>query len=172
MNKIIYPGSFDPPTLGHFNIMKRAAQMFDQIEVVIAVNPQKKYFFTAKERYDMIAELVSDLKNIQVNLWDGLIVNFAKKVDAKIILRGVRALGDFEHEFELSLMNRALYPDLETIFIPTDRRYFVLRSSAIKEVALFGGDVSKMVPPVVEKALIAKLKKSGLKPGNGPVEKT
>ncbi len=159
MNKVIYPGSFDPPTNGHLNIMRRAARMFEEVEVVIAANPQKKYFFSAPERVEMIAEMVADLNNVRVIVWKGLIVDFAKKNGIKIILRGVRALSDFEYEFELSMMNRALNRHIETIFIPTDPKYFVLRSSGIKEVALFGGDVSKLVPPVVEKALKAKIKR-------------
>ncbi len=133
--------------------------MFEEVEVVIAANPQKKYFFSAPERVEMIAEMVADLNNVRVIVWKGLIVDFAKKNGIKIILRGVRALSDFEYEFELSMMNRALNRHIETIFIPTDPKYFVLRSSGIKEVALFGGDVSKLVPPVVEKALKAKIKR-------------
>ncbi len=163
MNKVIFPGSFDPPTNGHYNIIKRASKMFDKIEVVIAVNPQKNYFFSAEERYEMTAELISGFGNVRVNLWDGLIVDFAVKAGISSILRGVRALADFEHEFELSIMNKALNPEIETIFIPTDPRYFVLRSSAVKEAALFGGDISAMVPPIVEKALKAKIKTLSLR---------
>ena len=150
---VIYPGSFDPPTNGHLDIMKRAAGIFDQLEVVIADNPRKTYFFSAQERLTMIREMVADWPNVQVTLWQGLVVKYAEKIGARIILRGVRALADFDYEFELSMMNRALNPKIETIFLPTDQKYFVLRSSAIKEVALFGGDFSEMVPPVVAKAL-------------------
>jgi len=150
---VIYPGSFDPPTNGHLDIMKRAAGIFDQTEVVIADNPRKSYFFTAPERLAMITEMVCEWPNVNVTIWHGLVVKYAEKIGARIILRGVRALADFDYEFELSMMNRALYPKIETIFIPTDQKYFVLRSSAIKEVALFGGDISEMVPPVVAKAL-------------------
>ncbi len=132
--------------------------MFDQIEVVIAANPQKKYFFSAQERFDMITSLVADLNNVQVTIWHGLIVDFAEKIDVNIILRGVRALTDFDYEFELSMMNRALNPKIETVFLPTDQEYIVLRSSAVKEAALFGGDISDMVPPVVADALRTKIK--------------
>ena len=158
VQRIILPGSFDPPTKGHLNVMQRASGMFDRIEVVIAANPQKKYFFTAQERFDMITSLVADLNNVNVTIWRGLIVDFAEKIGVRTILRGVRALTDFDYEFELSMMNRALNPKIETIFLPTDQKYIVLRSSAIKEVALFGGDISEMVPPVVADALRAKIK--------------
>jgi pantetheine-phosphate adenylyltransferase len=155
---VLYPGSFDPPTYGHLDIMKRAAGIFDQLDVLIADNPRKSYFFTAQERLAMITEMVSDKPNVNVTIWHGLVVKYAEKIGARIILRGVRALADFDYEFELSMMNRALYPKIETIFLPTDQKYFVLRSSAIKEVALFGGDISEMVPPVVAKALQERVK--------------
>ncbi len=154
---VLYPGSFDPPTNGHLNIMKRAAGIFEQLEVVIADNPRKSYFFPAQERLAMISEMVADWPNVKVTLWQGLIVKYAEKIGARLILRGVRALADFDYEFELSMMNKALAPRIETIFMPTDQKYFVLRSSAIKEVALFGGDISEMVPPVVRKALQARI---------------
>lgn len=157
MQRIVYPGSFDPPTNGHLNIIQRASRLFEQLEIVIADNKQKKYFFTAEERFEMMTEMVDGLHNVQVNLWNGLIVDFVCKVGAKVILRGVRALSDFEYEFELSLINRGLNPKIETIFMPTDKKYSVLRSSAIKELAMFNGDVSSMVPPVVARALKAKL---------------
>ena len=154
---MIYPGSFDPPTNGHFDIMNRAANIFEQLEIVIADNPQKKYLFSAEERFEMITTMVAEFPNVQVTIWRGLIVDFAEKIGAKVILRGVRALSDFEYEFELSMMNRALNPRIETLFMTTDQKYFVLRSSGIKEVALFGGDISEMVPPVVEKKLREKI---------------
>jgi pantetheine-phosphate adenylyltransferase len=157
MHKVIYPGTFDPPTNGHLNIIQRASKMFDQVEIVISSNPQKKVLFTAGERLDMIRAMVVDLKNVHVHTWPGLVVDFARKSGIRTILRGVRALVDFEYEFELYMMNHALNPEIETIFIPTDQKYFVLRSSGIKEVALFGGDVSDMVPPSVEEALKEKM---------------
>jgi pantetheine-phosphate adenylyltransferase len=153
MKRVVLPGSFDPPTYGHLDVIHRASRIFDHIELVIAVNPEKKCIFTPEERLEMMKELVADCPNISVQLWRGLIVDFAKKIGANIILRGVRALIDFNYEFELSLMNKALNGDVETILIPTDQKYFVLRSSAIKEVAGFHGDISGMVPPLVEKLL-------------------
>ncbi|MBN1836561.1 MAG: pantetheine-phosphate adenylyltransferase [Spirochaetales bacterium] len=156
--KVIYPGSFDPPTNGHLDIVKRASSIFENLEVVIADNPRKHYTFSAEERFEMITTMVADFANVQVTIWRGLIVDFAENVGARIILRGVRALSDFDYEFELSMMNRALNPKIETILMPTDQKYFVLRSSSMKEVAIFGGDISEMVPPIVERALKEKFK--------------
>lgn len=142
----LFPGSFDPPTLGHTNLIDRCAEIYDKIYVVIAVNPQKSYSFSADERLGMMRRITSGHKNIEVVTWDKLIVTFAESVDAKIIIRGVRALSDFNYEFELSMINKGLNPNIETIFMPTDPQYFVLRSTAIKELARLGGDISNMVP--------------------------
>ncbi len=158
MFKVVFPGTFDPPTNGHLDIMKRASELFDRVNIVIAVNPNKKYFFTPEERFEMITQLVSDLPNVEVEIWKGLIVDYAKQVNARVILRGVRALSDFDYEFELSMMNKSLNPDIETIFLPTDQKYFVLRSSVIREVAFFNGDISEMVPEIVAEALKRKCK--------------
>ncbi len=157
MIKVVYPGSFDPPTYGHINIIERAAKIFDELHVVIAENIQKSYLFSASERFEFIKKIVIDFDNTFVHVWDRLIVDFAKKVDATILLRGVRAIADFGHEFELSMVNRGLDSNLETLFIPTDPKFFVLRSSMIKELVLLNGDISSMVPPHVEDALKAKL---------------
>lgn len=157
MIRALFPGSFDPPTNGHINIVRRAATIFDAISIVIAVNQNKGYTFSADERYGMMEELVSDMNNVDVHLWDRLIVEFADKAQAKVMIRGVRALDDFEYEFELSMLNKGLNPRVETILMPTDPQYFVLRSSAIKELARLGGDISSMVPPPVVAAIEKKL---------------
>ena len=159
MIKVILPGTFDPPTNGHLNILHRASRMFDAVEVVIAANPGKAQLFSPEERSKMMKSLAQGLPNVGVSIWDGLIVDFADKIGVHVILRGVRALADFDYEFELSLMNRTLNPKIETIFMPTDQKYSILRSSGIKEVAKFGGDVSGMVPAIVAKALKKKLGK-------------
>ena len=155
--QVIFPGTFDPPTNGHLDLMRRAAGMFERVVVVIAINPNKAALFTSGERMDMVNSLVADLPNTEVHLWEGLIVDFAERSGVHTLLRGVRALSDFEYEFELSMMNKALRPSIETIFLPTDQKYFVLRSSGIKEVAGLGGDIRQMVPPVVAEALARKL---------------
>lgn len=157
MPKVIYPGSFDPPTYGHLNIIERAARIFESVEVVISVNPRKKSTFTPEERKALLDELVTGMDNVSIVVWDGLVVDYAKATGAQVIIRGVRALGDFAHEFELAMLNKGLDPEVETIFMPTDPQYFVLRSSAIKEIVSFGGDVSSLVPSSVERALRDKL---------------
>jgi pantetheine-phosphate adenylyltransferase len=157
MLRALFPGSFDPPTNGHLNLLERASRIYDEIDVVIAVNPNKGYTFTADERFEMMRELVQEYSNVQVHLWDKLIVTFAEKVGARIMIRGVRALADFGYEFELSMINKGLDPAVETIFMPTDPQYFVLRSTSIKELARLGGDISTMVPPIVAEALHERL---------------
>jgi pantetheine-phosphate adenylyltransferase len=157
MFKVLLPGTFDPPTNGHLNILRRASRLFDEVQVVIAVNPEKSYLFNAEERLGMMTALARDLPNVSVSTWNGLIVDFADRIGVHVIVRGVRALADFDYEFELSVMNKSLNPRIETIFLPTDQKYSVIRSSAIKEIAGFGGDISGMVPPLVAKALQEKL---------------
>ena len=153
MMKAAFPGSFDPPTSGHINIIHRAASVFDELLVVIAENKQKKYLFSAGERASMVTELVKDRENVSVIVCDCLIVDFLKKKGIKLLIRGVRGLEDFSYEFELSMMNRTLDPEIETIFMTTDPEYFVIRSSSIKELAFFNGNLSGMVPPLVANAL-------------------
>ena len=160
MIKVLYPGTFDPPTNGHLDIISRASKIFDEISIVIADNPHKSCFFTADERFSMVEELVSQFKNVKLHVWNGLIVDFAEKMGIRVILRGVRALSDFGYEFELSLLNKSLNSHIETILLPTDKKYFILRSSSIKELAMFDGDISEMVPAIVVKALKEKLKKT------------
>jgi len=156
MFKAVFPGSFDPPTLGHLNIIERASDIFDELTVVVAENRQKKYLFSAEERLGMIQEMVKPWKNVKCCIWDSLIVNFMKQEATRVLIRGVRGMDDFSYEFELSMMNKALHPNIETIFMTTDPKYIVLRSSSIKELASFHGDVSLMVPPVVIEALKKK----------------
>jgi len=159
MLKAAFPGSFDPPTSGHINILKRAAAIFDELVVIVAENRQKKYLFSAEERASMIRELVKDQKNVSVTVCDCLIVDFLKKQGIKLLIRGVRGLEDFSYEFELSMMNRTLDPEIETIFMTTDPEYFVIRSSSIKELASFNGNLHGMVPPLVANALKEKYRK-------------
>jgi pantetheine-phosphate adenylyltransferase len=156
MLKAAFPGSFDPPTSGHINIIQRAANIFDELTVVVAENRQKKYLFSAEERASMIRELVKENKNVSVVVCDCLIVDFLKKMGIKLLIRGLRGLEDFSYEFEVSMMNRTLDPGIETIFMTTDPEYFVIRSSSIKELASFNGDLRGMVPPMVAKALKEK----------------
>lgn len=159
MISALFPGSFDPPTFGHLNIIERARKIFREIHVVIAVNSAKKYLFSEQERLDMMIRLTSQWDNVRVSTCNTLIVEYAKKNNALVLIRGIRNMADFSYEFDLSLLNRGLDPSIETIFIPTDPEFFVLKSSAIKELASLGGDISKMVPDFVAEALKKKLKK-------------
>ncbi|MBU0928733.1 MAG: pantetheine-phosphate adenylyltransferase [Spirochaetes bacterium] len=153
MVKAVFPGSFDPPTYGHLNIIERARSIFERVLVVVAVNRDKRYLFDAAERVAFMQELVAPWPNVEVHTCDTLIVEFARRHDCRVLLRGVRSVQDFSYEFELSILNKGVGPEIETFFMPTDQKFFVLRSSAIKELASFGGDVGGMVPPVVERAL-------------------
>ncbi len=157
MLRAAFPGSFDPPTFGHLNVVERAASIFDELLIVVAVNRQKSYTFSPEERIILMQELVRPWPNASVALCDTLVVDFLKKREIRVLVRGVRGVTDFSYEFDLSMMNRGLNPDIETIFMTTDPKYFVLRSSAIKELASFGGDVSTMVPPQVAAALKERL---------------
>ena len=158
MKTAVFPGSFDPPTFGHLNIIERSCRLFDKIDVVIAVNPDKQYLFSANERLSMLKELTKNYKNVGVHVCNTLISDYCRKVGASILLRGIRNINDFSYEFDLSLINRSLNPEVETLFVPTEQRYFLIRSSSIKELARFGGDISAMVPPIVEKAIKEKYK--------------
>lgn len=160
MLTVIYPGSFDPPTFGHLNIIDRASKIFDHIHVAIAVNINKQYLFSPEKRFELMKSITRDYKNVEIHLWDRLIVDFAEKCNAKVLLRGVRAIADFGHEFELSMINKGLDKRIETLFMPTDPEYLVLRSSSIKELVQLDGDVSAMVPKEVEKALKEKMQGS------------
>ena len=156
MIKAVFAGSFDPPTFGHLNIIERVQKLFSEIHVVIAVNNNKSYCFSGEERLEMIQKLVSGWDNVSVHLWDSLIVDYAKKIKADVLIRGVRNDNDFLYEFDLAMMNKSLNPQIETLFLVPEPKFFVLRSSSIKELAAFGGDVSTMVPPMVEAMLKKK----------------
>ena len=159
MTNAVFAGSFDPPTNGHLDIIERAAALCDKLDVVISVNPEKKYMFSEKERLEMMASLVTKFKNVTVHSYSGLIVNYAKSVNANVLIRGVRSTNDFAYEFDLALMNQNLNPDIETIFLQSKEKYTIVKSSSIKELVFFGGDISRMVPKIVEDALKEKFKK-------------
>ena len=159
MIKAVFPGSFDPPTNGHLDIIKRASKLFDNLDVLISVNPNKQYMFSEQERLDMLTALLKDYKNVQIHVWEGLIVNYAKQVGANVLIRGIRSINDFSYEFELAHMNQKLNPEIETMFVPCKEKFGIVKSSSIKELALFDGDISRMVPPLVVDALKKKLGK-------------
>lgn len=153
MNKAVFAGSFDPPTNGHLDIIHRASRLFESVDVVISVNPNKKYLFSEEERFELVTKLVENYPNVTVHTWQGLIVNYAKECGARVLLRGIRSTNDFAYEFDLAHMNQNLNPEIETMFLPTKEKFAIIKSSSIKELALFGGDISRMVPEIVEKAL-------------------
>jgi len=150
----IYPGSFDPLTSGHLDIINRALDVFPRLIVAVAVNVRKVPTFTVEERVEMIREAMQGVENVEVDSFSGLLVHYAKKKNAKVIVRGLRALSDFENEFQMAHMNRRLSPDLETIFMMTSQEHFYVSSQTVKEVAFFGGDVSGVVPKAVASRLV------------------
>jgi pantetheine-phosphate adenylyltransferase len=152
----IYPGSFDPVTNGHLDIVKRGLKLFDKIIVAILHNPSKNSFFSVKERMEMLRESLNQSGNTEIDTFQGLLVDYALKRKAHAILRGMRALSDFEYEFEMALMNRRLNRDIQTVFLMTDLQWIFTSSSIIKEAARFGGDISDMVPAGVHRRLKEK----------------
>ncbi|MBU4319326.1 MAG: pantetheine-phosphate adenylyltransferase [Proteobacteria bacterium] len=152
----IYPGSFDPVTNGHIDIIERGLGIFDKIIVAILINPSKQSLFTVEERLDMLREYFKDNPRVSMDSFDGLTVNFAKLKNAQAILRGMRGISDFEYEFQLALMNRRLERDVQSVFLMTGLRWFFTSSSIIKEAARFNGNISGMVPEFVEARLKEK----------------
>jgi pantetheine-phosphate adenylyltransferase len=155
--KALYPGTFDPPTNGHLDLIQRGSKLFDHLTVAILVNPVKNPLFTVAERVEMMEEVTRPLGNVSVATFDGLMVDFARRLGATAILRGIRAISDYEHEFQMALMNRRLAPEIETVFLQPAGRYSFVSSRMVKEVFSFGGDVSGLVPPNVLKRLSARI---------------
>ena len=153
----MFPGSFDPPTMGHINIIRRSLKLYDRLHVVVADNINKKCLFTAQERVAVLKDIFSSSSNIEVVSYDGLMVNYARENNIGVMIRGVRAEGDFGYEFELAMTNMQMMKELEVLFMPTDPSYFMLRSSQIKEMAAFGADVSALVPAQVVELLKKKV---------------
>ncbi len=157
--KAIYPGSFDPPTNGHLDIITRASKLTDTLIVGVLNNSSKKPMFSTKERIEMLKDLTKDIPNIEVISFSGLLVDCCKKMDCKIVIRGLRALTDFEYEFQIALTNRTMDKDIETLFMTTDTQNLWLSSSVVKEIAIFGGEYDDMVPKIVKDKLIEKVSK-------------
>jgi pantetheine-phosphate adenylyltransferase len=152
----VCPGSFDPITYGHLDIIRRGAKVFDMVYVVVLNNSAKNPLFTVEERIDLINEVTKDMPNVKVDEFAGLLVDYAKSVNANAILRGLRAVSDFEYEMQITSMNRVLNEDIETFFIMTNNQYSFLSSSIVKEVAKYNGNISELVPPIVERELQKK----------------
>ncbi|MCR5420974.1 MAG: pantetheine-phosphate adenylyltransferase [Lachnospiraceae bacterium] len=149
MKRAIYPGSFDPVTYGHIDIIRRAADIFDELQVSVLNNKVKTPLFSVEERVNILKEVTKDIPNVNVASYDGLLVDYCKKNNAGVIIRGLRAITDFEFELQLAQTNRKLGDDVDTVFLTTSLEYAYLSSSTVKEVAGFGGDISKFVPPFI-----------------------
>ncbi|ACZ19339.1 pantetheine-phosphate adenylyltransferase [Thermanaerovibrio acidaminovorans] len=163
MIRAVYPGSFDPITNGHVYIAERAAALFDELIVAVLHNPEKRATFSVEERQMMAREALSHLPTVKVDAFQGLLVDFMRHVRSRIIIRGLRALSDFEYEFQLAQMNRQLAPEIETMFIVTDAKYSYLSSRGVKEVYSFGGPIQDMVPPGVFRRLRERIPPAGLR---------
>lgn len=155
----IYPGTFDPVTFGHIDLIKRAQEIFSEVVVAVAHNPHKKPLFSIKERVTMLKKATADLKGVVITDFDGLVVNYARKHKSKVLIRGLRMISDFEYEFQMALTNRKFSPDIETIFLMPQESYSYLSSKLLKEAASLGADLSCFVPDFVEKALKRKLRR-------------
>jgi pantetheine-phosphate adenylyltransferase len=155
--KALYPGTFDPPTNGHVDLITRGSELFSHLTVAVLVNPVKNPLFTVEERVEMLKEATSSLDNVSVATFDGLMVEFARRQGASAVLRGIRAISDYEYEFQMALMNRRLAPEVETVFLQPAGRYSFVSSRMVKEVFSVGGEVTGLVPPNVLKRLRARI---------------
>ncbi len=159
MNKAaVCAGTFDPITMGHLDVIERASRIFPRIVIGVATNPGKNPLFSLEERIDLVTQATSHLKGIEIDSFDGLLVNFSESKDVHVIVRGLRAFSDFEYEFQMALTNRKLKPEIETLFLMPKQDYSYVSSSNVREVALLGGDTSIFVPPAVQLALEAKFR--------------
>ena len=161
MINAVYPGTFDPLTRGHEDLVRRASMLFDNLILGIADSRAKQTFFTLQERIEMAKDVLRDVKNLSVVGFTGLLTDFVRKQDARVVLRGLRAVSDFEYEFQLAGMNRALNPEFETVFLTPGEQHMFISATLVREIATLGGDVSKFVDPVVRAKLAAKVKSLG-----------
>lgn len=158
MNKTaVYPGTFDPVTFGHLDVIKRIASLYEKVYIAVAISDEKSPLFSVDERVEMMKKAVKEYDNVQVDKFDGLVVDYAKKNSARVVVRGLRMISDFEYEFQMALTNRKLSPDIETVFMMPNESYSYLSSKLIKEVARMGADVSEFVPKEVEENLKRKI---------------
>ncbi len=155
MSIAVYPGSFDPCTNGHLDIIDRSAQLFDKVIVAVLINSSKTPVFTVDERIELLKTAAGNYPNVEVCSFSGLLVDFLRRIDAKVVIKGIRAVSDFEYEFQMALTNKALYPELETLFMHSSQEYMFLSSSVVREVAKYGGSLDGLVPdeliPIVKK---------------------
>lgn len=159
MSRAVYPGSFDPITNGHLDIIKRASRIFDEVIVAVLVNPDKKGLFNIEERVELIKKVTSNIKNVKVESFQGLLVDYVKQKEAKIIVKGLRTVTDFEYELQMALMNKALNSEIETVSLMTNPKYSYISSSSIKQVVNFGGNIKDLVPNEIIPSIIYKIDK-------------
>jgi pantetheine-phosphate adenylyltransferase len=161
MLKVVYPGTFDPFTRGHEDLVRRAAGLFDHVVVAVAASESKRPFFTVAERVEMARAVLSAFPNVEIASFSGLLMNFVKERKARVILRGLRAVSDFEYEFQMAGMNRNLHPDVETLFLTPSEQYTFISATIVREIARFGGDVTAFVHPIVNERLKARAAANG-----------
>lgn len=149
MSVVVYPGSFDPCTNGHLDVIKRASKLFDKVVVAVLVNDSKTPLFSVDKRVEMLKSVTAGIKNVEIRSFSGLLVDFMKEVDSEVVIKGIRAVSDFEYEFQMALTNQALYDELETLFLHTSKEYMFLSSSIVKEIASYGGSLEGLVPDVL-----------------------
>ena len=157
--KVVYPGTFDPITMGHEDIVRRASSLFSEVIVAVASNPGKKPFFELNERVEMASRVLKDCANVKVIGFSGLLMQFVQDQGARVVIRGLRAASDFEYEFQLAGMNRKLYPSVESVFLTPSEQYMFISSTLVREVAMLGGDVTQFVSPYIQACINQKLKK-------------
>lgn len=163
MSKAVYPGSFDPITYGHLDVIERAAAVFDEVNVAVVVNPNKNPLFSLAERVALIEVCTKHLSNVTITQFEGLLVKYVADQGAEVIIKGLRAISDFEYEFQMALMNRKQNPNVETLFMMTSGQYSYLSSSLVKEVLSLGGCIRDLVPPIVEERMRQRIKAAGAK---------
>jgi len=152
----VYPGSFDPVTNGHLDIIQRSANIFDKVIVAVLENPQKNPLFSKEERVSMLCEVTSGLENVEIDSFTGLLIHYMNARNAKVIIKGLRAVSDFEYEFQMALLNNKLDPEVETLFMMTNSKYSYLSSSAVKQIAMFGGCIKELVPDSIITRILKK----------------
>ena len=163
MKRAVYPGSFDPVTYGHIDVIKRSAQLVDELVVAVLQNSKKNPLFSVEERVNILRKVTNDISNIRIESFDGLSIDFVRRCEAQFLVRGLRAITDFDYELQMSQTNRIMAPDVDTIFLTTSLEYAYLSSSTVKEVALYGGDITKFVPDVVRDEIERKMSSLSLK---------
>ena len=159
MRTAVYPGSFDPCTNGHMDVIKRASKLFDKVVVAVLVNNSKNPLFSVEKRVEMLKLVTGDLENVEITSFSGLLVDFMKKIDSQIIIKGIRAVSDFEYEFQMALANKKLYDQAETIFLTACTENMYLSSSVVKQIAAFNGDIRHFVPDVLHDEILQRLSK-------------